>query len=127
MRRCTDKGPVRVRHPFAYEIFCRHLDKGTTVEEALSDLAPAEKELKAFTLLEATYEKLSAMSKDLLQQLSVLEEAFPMEAMQWMAEGKDIAREAEEIMGWGLCPGSKGKRGPSIPFTHWRGRPARSG
>jgi tetratricopeptide (TPR) repeat protein len=88
-------------HPYTYEIFDKHIEHGD-IDSLLEDLAPVSQELKSFTLLEKTYQRLPDSAQILLQKLSVFEESFPIKAIGWMAEETNVHDEMEAIIGWGL-------------------------
>ena len=92
-------------HPYTINTFGRHANR-TSPQDVLLDLAPVQKDMVEFTLLNRSYDRLSESSRHLVNSISAFKKAVPLSGLEWFMgqndQPVDIAGEIEELTHWGL-------------------------
>jgi hypothetical protein len=104
-------------HPYTIDVFARRAGV-TGVADAWLEIEDVERKMIEFTLLDRTYAQLPPRAQTLLLRASVLDEAPPLEALQWMM-GLDNERDAspavdaelKALLGWGMLARQERGRG----------------
>ena len=101
-------------HPYTLNLFAEHARR-SSVQVVLDDLAPVQKELIEFTLLDRAVAQLPERAADLLRRAAVFEEPVPAEGLAFLlGDDRDampaVADELQALLSWGLLahpPGSQ--------------------
>jgi tetratricopeptide (TPR) repeat protein len=109
-------------HPYTIDVFARRAAV-TGVADVWLEIEDVEREMIEFTLLDRTYAQLPPRAQILLLRASVLEEAPPLEALQWMMgdEGEAmpaIDAELKALLGWGMLARQETGRGEVVYPMH---------
>ncbi|MGB2696890.1 MAG: CHAT domain-containing protein, partial [Candidatus Zixiibacteriota bacterium] len=108
-------------HPYYLGLFVEHVRR-SSVDKVLKELAPVQKDMIEFTLLDKIYEKLSDGTKTLLKKASIFEEAVPLEGLIALTvdmknKKPDISNELDSLIGWGLMV-----KGQEISYCEDKGK-----
>jgi tetratricopeptide (TPR) repeat protein len=109
-------------HPYTIDVFARRA-RVTGVADVWLEIEDVEQEMIEFTLLDRTYAQLPLRAQTLLLRASVLEEAPPLEALQWMmGDGDDampaIDAELKALLGSGMLSRQETGRGEVVYPMH---------
>ncbi len=93
-------------HPYTIDVFARRA-RVTGVADVWLEIEDVEREMIERTLLNRIYAQLPPRAQTLLLRASILEEAPPLEALQWMMGDEDdaspaIDAELKALLGWGM-------------------------
>jgi tetratricopeptide (TPR) repeat protein len=109
-------------HPYTIDVFARRAAV-TGVADVWLEIEDVEREMIEFTLLDRTYAQLPPRAQTLLLRARILEEAPPLEALQWMMGDEDDAMpavdaELKALLGWGMLARQETGRGEVVYPMH---------
>ena len=109
-------------HPYTIDVFARRAAV-TGVADVWLEIEDVERKMLEFTLLDRTYAQLPPRAQTLLLRASILEEAPPLEALQWMMGDEDDAMpavdaELKALLGWGMLARQETGRGEVVYPMH---------
>jgi len=109
-------------HPHTIDVFARRAAV-TSVADVWLEIEDVEREMIEFTLLDRTYAQLPPRAQTLLLRASILEEAPPLEALQWMMGDEReaspaIDTELKALLGWGMLSRQEIGRGGVVYPMH---------
>ncbi len=109
-------------HPYTIDVFARRAAM-TGVANTWLEIEDVEREMIEFTLLDRTYAQLPPRAQTLLMRASILEEAPPLEGLQWMmGDERDaspaIDAELKALLGWGMLARQERGRGEVVYPMH---------